>query len=211
MKRQNYIAVFVIPLLYGCAHQIEPIASRAAWPGCQWEQHEFKELGVRILFQNCSDPRAHYVLSTRDNWLEQHRPADDVTFGGPHLLQVFTKPADQSIQEAIKERFIKKMVLEDKEAELMARESCQVFSIDHLNLGANKQVFTLSPTGDYKKKIFEELKEGPRDYGCGVYGEDQGLTYFEYHPLESTTRYAFVVYGYDEPHFDEQSIEFFEQ
>jgi hypothetical protein len=69
-----------------------------------------------------------------------------------------------------------------------------------------KRLLTLMPTGAYRTRILADLQQEPRDFGCGPYGATQGVTYFEYHPHESRTVFLFVVYGEDEPLFDEQSI-----
>jgi len=176
-------------------------ASRPPEAGCRWQPFESEALGVRLLVQSCSAPAAHYVFSTVGNRIEQHRPADDRTFGGPVVLEMFDKPAGQSIEDAIAAQIVAKLPSE-------ARASCRVRRLDRPALGPGKQLYTLVPTGDYARKIRAELAEGPRDFGCGEYGKDQALTYFEYHPAQAPTRFAFVVSGFDAPLFDERSLEF---
>ena len=178
-------------------------ASRDPEPGCAWQPFASKELGIRLLVQDCTDPRARYVFSARDGWLEQHRPADDTTYGSPRVIRVLTKPADQPIEAAIRTQFI--ATLGDKEA----RASCKVAAAKGTAVkGGGKQVFQLVPTGAYEKKILRELQKEPRDFGCGDYGKGQSTVYFEYHPAESKTRFLWVDAGQDAPLFDENSIEF---
>ena len=178
-------------------------ASRDPEPGCAWQPFASKELGIRLLVQDCTDPRARYVFSARDGWLEQHRPADDTTYGSPRVIRVLTKPADQPIEAAIRTQFI--ATLADKEA----RASCKVAAAKGTAVkGGGKQVFQLVPTGAYEKKILRELQKEPRDFGCGDYGKGQSTVYFEYHPAESKTRFLWVDAGQDAPLFDENSIEF---
>ena len=84
--------------------------SRSPDKNCKWQTYENKELGISLLFENCSEAKAHYEISSKGNWIEQ---------------------------------------------------------------------------------------EGPPDNYCGDYGEPgEGITYFEYHPNESKTKFL----------FDEQSI-----
>ncbi len=177
---------------------------------CAWKQHEFKDPGVRLLFQKCSSPKMYYELSVKDGWIEQHRPSDDVIFGSHRILRMFSKPAGQSIEDAIKINFIDKIKLQNKSEELQARKSCKVVKTTGFSLQGGKITLTIKPTGNYEKAIMKKLAKSPGDFGCGEYGQRQGLTYFEYHPLESKTKYAFVIYGFDEPLFDENSIEFIE-
>jgi hypothetical protein len=179
--------------------------SRPPEPGCHWEAFSSPEIGLRLLVENCEDPNAHYVLSTKGEWLEQHRPADDVTFGSHQIIRVLTKPVDQSIEAAIREQFIATL------ADHRARASCKVVPFRFTGgavLGSGKLRFELVPTGAYARWIDRELRKGPRNFGCGDYGKGQETVYFEYHPVESRTKFLFVDYGWDEPVFDENSIEF---
>lgn len=178
-----------------------PAASRPAGAGCEWRPFESRALGIRLLREECHAPDIGYVFSVVENRIEQHRPADDRIFGSHVVLEVFRKPAGQDIGQAIAEQFIAKLPPE-------ARASCKVRVLDRPLLGRGKVALTLMPTGRYGEKIAAELRQYPRDFGCGDYGRTQGTTYFEYHPGESRTRFAFVVYGMDEPLFDEKSIEF---
>ena len=178
-------------------------APRPPEPGCTWQPYESAELGLRLLVQDCADPNAKYVFSAKDGWLEQHRPADDRTFGSHRIIRVLTKPASQSVEAAIHEQFV--ATLPDK----AARASCKVAPAkDTAVRGKDKQVFELVPTGAYEKTILRELRKEPRDFGCGEYGKGQAAVYFEYHPAESKTRFLWVDAGQDTPLFDENSITF---
>ena len=190
--------------------QTAPVqASRPAWPGCAWKPHQFEQLGVRLLYQDCTDPSSHYELSQKDNWLEQHRPADDVIFGSHRVVGVFHKPAEQSIEEAIQQAFVKRIVpLDNENEQARARKYCRVVPLKPSPLSdARKVALTIAPTGSYQRYIQRQMRQFPRDYGCGEYGMGQGLSYFEYHPYESKTRYLFVEYGMDESLLDENSLE----
>lgn len=212
------LQVNVSETLYGVDGGKEPftqtenlLGSRPPFPGCTWKRHEFKELGIRILFQDCKDPSAHYELSVKGDWLEMHRPSDDVTYGGRYLLQVFSKPANQDIKETIKKNFVDTIELEDEKIYTSeARKSCRVVPFTEFKLGKGKVALTIDSTGKYRKKISRDLENEPRDFGCGEYGRGQTTTYFEYHPHESKTKYIFVIYGQDEDAlFDQNSIQFF--
>jgi hypothetical protein len=184
------------------------LAAQAAQPsrppeqGCVWKPFESKELGIRLLVQDCADPNMHYEFSAKDGWLEEHRPADPVTFGPSQIVRVLAKRADQPIEAAIREQFV--ATLADKEA----KASCRVRPFKNPEVkGKGKQLFTIMPTGAYAKKIDKELAKGPRDFGCGDHGAGQSTAYFEYHPAESRTKFLYVDTGQDEPLFDQASIE----
>lgn len=201
MVRCLLTLLLLAPTFASSAPRAPASPSRPASSGCQWAPFESSALGLRLLVEQCNEPSSRYVFSTAGNRLEQHRPADDRTFGSHVVLEIFSKSPAQSITQAIEQQFIAKLPRK-------ARASCKVKALDSPQLGAGKQAFTLVPTGDYAKAINEELQQYPRDFGCGDYGKDQAETYFEYHPAESKTRFAFVVYGFDEPLFDEKSLEF---
>ncbi len=191
-------------LLVGLVLAVRPAAaaapSRTPDQGCIWENFESAKLGIRLLVENCSDPRMHYVFSANGDWLEQHRPSDDTTFGSHQIIRVMTKPADQPIEAAIRHQFI--ATLTDK----AARASCKVAPTKDTGVQGNGKILReIVPSGGYARMIDRQLK--PRDFGCGEYGKGQATLYFEYHPAESKTKYLWVDAGQDEPLFDQNSIE----
>jgi len=170
--------------------------------GCVWQPFESRELGIRLLVQNCTDPSMHYEFSAKDGWLEEHRPSDPVTFGPAQIVRLLTKPADQPIAAAIQQQFVATLT------DPAAKASCRVGPFKNAEVKANgKQLFTIMPTGAYAKKIDRELQKEPRDFGCGEFGGGQSTAYFEYHPGESKTKFLYVDTGQDEPLFDQDSIE----
>ncbi len=156
-----------------------------------------------MLVARCDAPERRYTFSIRGNALEQHRPADDRTFNGPTVLEVFTKPPDERIEDAIWRRFVEPLGHD-------ARKGCRVVRLRRSPLERGKVALTVVPVGAYARRIAREQRRGPRDFGCGVRGRQQALTYFEYHPGESRTTFAWVVYGWEseKPLFDERSIQF---
>lgn len=179
---------------------LSPTPSRQAEKTCQWKPFDSSSLGLRMLVQDCASENMHYIFSTNGDWIEAHRPADDATFNGPRQIKVFRKAADQPIEDALRDFFIKQLPAD-------ASASCMVRPMEKSPVNnKDKIVLEIYPTGDYEKKILEELKKEPRDFGCGRYGKGQGLSYFEYHPSEDPTKFLFVEYGFDAPLFDENSL-----
>ena len=177
-----------------------PTPSRQAEKGCQWRPFDSPSLGLRMFVQECSAENMRYVFSSNGDWIEAHRPSDDATFNGPRQIKVFRKAADQPIEDALRDFFIKQLPSD-------ASASCTVQPMEKSPVSnKDKIVLEIAPTGDYEKKILEELKKEPRDFGCGRYGKAQGLSYFEYHPSEDPTKFLFVEYGFDAPLFDENSL-----
>lgn len=177
-----------------------PSPSREAEKGCEWRPFDSPALGLSLLVQQCSADNMRYVFSTNGDWIEAHRPSDDATFNGPRQIKVFRKAADQPIEGVIRDFFVTQLPPE-------ASASCVVRAVEKSPVTSkDKIILEIYPTGDYEKKILEELKKEPRDFGCGHYGKGQGLSYFEYHPSEDPTKFLFVEYGMDAPLFDENSL-----
>ena len=200
MARGLWAALFCLAALPAGA--TEPSRPPEQGYGCVWKPFESAELGIRLLVQDCTDPRIHYEFSAKDGWLEEHRPSDPVTFNPAQIVKVLSKPADQPIATAIQQQFV--ATLTDKEA----RASCRVRPFKNPEVkGQGKLLFQIMPTAAYAKKIDKELQQEPRDFGCGEFGAGQSTAYFEYHPAESKTRFLYVDTGQDEPLFDQDSIE----
>ena len=192
----------------------EPAApSRAPEKGCVWTPLDAPGLGLQLLYQKC-DLRARktgYVASAKDGivyetWEDTGRrdPKDkSPRFGQEPRIQVFTKGADENISVAIKRIAAKKQSRRE-------RKHCDVVtkSLDFLN--AYKRAYVLSPDDELAAKLANKAGDGVPPPACGPYGDQpDGLGYFEYHPDESTTRFAYVDFGQDEhPLFDESSLVF---
>jgi len=169
-------------------------------PGDTWEPYEFRSLGIRLLFENIKGVENYYQLSSNGNWLEQHRPSDDRTYGGPQIIQVLSKPASESIEETIRKNFIP------------PGTECKVTPYKAPVHDPNKVFLQIRATG----KLEQQLAQSDGKPGCDEFGQYTGcedpIIYFEYHPLESKTKYAFVVFGGDaHPLFDEKSIQLFDR
>jgi hypothetical protein len=199
----KHILAALLCLVALSAHATQPSRAPEQGFGCVWKPFESRELGIRLLVQDCTDPNMHYEFSAKDGWLEEHRPSDSVTFGPSQVIRVLSKPATQPIEAAIQQQFI--ATLTDRDA----KASCQVRSFKNAEVkGQGKQLFTIMPSGAYARKIDKQLKQEPRDFGCGEFGAGQSTAYFEYHPEESKTKFLYVDTGQDEPLFDQASIEF---
>ena len=175
-------------------------ASRPAAAGCQWRPFDSAIHGLGLLVQECAGANQHYEFSTDGDWIVAHRPADDKTFGGPGLIKILRKAADEPIEEAIRKDFVQNLPAE-------AAAACVVRPFVESPVRTNdRMIFEIAPTGDYEKKILAERAKEPGDFGCGPFGKRQGVSYFEYHPSEDPTKFLFVNYGFDAPLFDENSI-----
>lgn len=180
---------------------------RPANDGCKWEAHDYKKMGLKLWYQNCKDPSAHYVLSWNKNVLEEHRPADDTTYGGPAILELNQKPDNVTAAAAITNMYVSKLT--DIE-----RENCSVVPYTTAQeTPAGIERYKIVPTIEYEQEVVnafnQENPDGgvPYDVICGDHGKaSEGEAYFEYHPAEATNKFLYVIVGQDTPLFDENSI-----
>jgi hypothetical protein len=192
---RKYVAAALLSLAALSVNAAQP--SRRPYNGCTWQPFESKELGIRLLVQNCTDPKMHYEFSAKDGWLEQHRPADDRTFNPAQIIRVLNKPAEQPIEAAIHQQFI------DTLSNAQAKASCKPRPFKNPVVKTKgRPLLQIMPTGAYAKVIQKKLQQEPGDFGCGEFGAGQSITYFEYHPGETKTKFLYVDTGQDEPLFD---------
>lgn len=201
------LAVGCFPFVCCGAHAAEQwLPTRKAWDGCHWSTFADAKAGIKLLYQDCKDPSAHYVFSMKGNVVEKHRPADDVTFNGPTAVEIYEKPVESSMPQAIKTQFIDTLSSTE-------RANCYVVKEEPLPDHPGIERYRIVPKASYEKKITDAfMKENPEggipyDTICGDHGQwAAGVAYFEYHPAESKTKFIYVIVGQDEPLFDENSI-----
>lgn len=221
MKRIHISIKLVITLAFVFARDIPAQSTmRQAGDGCVWKLHEFKELGVRLNYKECDKSHDKWLLRQDGNWIKQDRPSDNVIFGRHELIRVFSKPENQSIEEAISAQVISQIEISEWRSKArnsrdqkLARMACEPIEVKrHFTNTPGKIKLELYPkAGSYRNKIEKDLQSFPRDFGCGRYGAGQGHRYFEYHPNESKTRFLFVEFGWDDDAlFEENSIEILE-
>ncbi len=204
------LGLFLLLALTGCVFdaaradrmEIPPRArtllpSRPQGNGCVWKPFEAPALGIRMLVQNCSEPDWRYVFAVSGNAIFVKSGAAK----NEKIVELFTKPAEQSLGDAIEEAFIQKLTGE-------AKASCQVRVVkDSLVVLSEQVIVDIAPTGAYGVRIADEAREGRRDLGCGDYGANKdGTQYFVYHPDEDKTRYLFVAQPENKSLFDQDSI-----
>jgi hypothetical protein len=192
----------------------EPAApSRAPEKGCVWTPLSAPGLGLQLLYQKCGFGHRviDYAASAKDGIVYEtyeetgpRKPADKTPrFGQEPRIQVFTKGADENISVAIKRVAAKKQSRRE-------RKHCDLATKTLDFLGAYKRAYVLSPDDYLAAKLANEAGDGVPPPACGAYGDQpDGLAYFEYHPDESATRFAYVDFGQDaHPLFDETSLLF---
>lgn len=208
------VGIFLLLALTGCvldaarADRMEiPSRERALLPsrpqgnGCVWKPFEATALGIRMLVQNCGDPDWRYVFSVSGNAIFVKSGAAKGAEKNEKIVESFTKPAEQSLSDAIGETFIQKLTGE-------AKAACQVRVVkDSLVVLSEQVIVDIAPTGAYGMRMVDETREGRQDLGCGPYGANKdGTQYFVYHPDEDKTRYLFVAQPENKSLFDQDSI-----
>ena len=184
-------------------------ASHAARQGCFWTPFVSQKFGFEAAVEKCDDPIMNLrVVEMADGLGLVYETKPPFKF-----VTVVTKPADQTIEAAIKQQYI----LKQKNA--TERTSCRV--VKGLGVGApddngvsksNPSILTYSvqPYGPYAKlkKFQGDTAETP----CPeLHGNDTVGMIFQYNPSESKTTYLFFQTDENAEVFDDDSIHFLPQ
>ena len=184
------------------ANERELLPSTPPGPDCNWEPFDSKELGLRMLVQQCPKADKKYQFYTKNNQIIAKEISDNKPqVSDKVLIEFFYKLSDQSIRDVIRDQFVFKLNAE-------AQKNCQVKnSRDRLFLLSEQITINIIPSGDYALKIDEEIKNGRKDYGCGEYGANiADDRYFIYHPNEDLEKFLFIHVPENKSLFDENSI-----
>jgi hypothetical protein len=205
------MAVAVAVAVPALAQEAAVQPSRPPAKGCQWMQLNAPGLGLQLLYQQCAYKRrkTSFVAVPKDGivyetW-EDTGPRDpkdkSPRVGQEPRIQVFTKGAEENIGAAIKR------VAAEKQSR-RERKHCDPVMRTFNFLNAYKRAYVLTPDDYLAAKLANKAGDDVPPPACGAYGDQpDGLAYFEYHPDESQTRFAYVDFGQDEhPMFDESSL-----
>jgi hypothetical protein len=177
------------------------IPSRSPDEGCTWQPVQNKSLGISMLTEQCNPPV--YSFSVIGNYIEQENVNGPLYASETRkAIEIFTKPANQKIEDAIKTQFINNLPRTFSKTCIVVTET--------YNLGNNAtERYLIEPNSARKAILDKEAGTDIPDYSeCGTYAFDpDGEAYFEYQPNNSKTKFMFVSIGNGgEPYFDQDSI-----
>jgi len=182
MSRTLHLVLLAAVAASGCGIRTssDPRPSRMPANGCAWEDYTDAKRGFSVLVQKCTDGKSGI---------------DQVE----KMIEVFDKPAQQPLDQAIRERFFNS--LSDEE-----HAGCTAQKSERLLLPDPIVTMEITPRGGYLLEVKKKREADPEFRACGDHGQGKTLAYFEYHPNETLTKYLFVRLGKDRPLFDEMSI-----
>ena len=190
---------FALLAVYAVAWSQEALKpSRPATPGCAWKPWRDEQLGIVMLVQECQGNNAQKFVSANST-VRIVLPGKDPA-RSPIAFEVYEKLDRQKVKETIELRFRSKLSSRQK-------AGCEVTEVtEKFALPSNAEAWQIVPTGPYKAEAAKQRDAEPGAEVCGAYGEIDTVQYFEYHPLESKTRYLYVRLGPEAKLFDEKSI-----
>jgi len=180
--------------------KMELLPSTPAGVDCAWKPFDSPALGLRMLVQDCSTPERQYILSTRGNAIYYRGRAGYQAGVEQKIIEVFTKPVDTPVQNAIYQRFVGL-------SQAYKNAGCEVRDIrDLLFLGREQITYDIFPLGRYGYP--SELTEKGDAYSvCGDYGfKADNSRFFAFHPDEDKTKYLFISMPVNKSLFDPLSI-----
>jgi hypothetical protein len=180
-------------------------ASRPPEKGCSWKRLSDRTLGLELFYQKCdfgfrtvafeADRKGGTVVQVL------HDAAKGSKDSREPVIRVFTKAPGEPIADAIR-----RVALASTSADRAPH--CRAVPAKDAKLPAGRHAYVFAPDDEIAilKKAAGDIPEPP----CGALGVDyDSRSYFEYHPSETTRRFAYVSLGQDEhPDFDELSLTF---
>ena len=195
---------------------VPPRASRSADSGCMWGQgYQSKRLGIEFLNEICDSNGGTLSFQEQGNTIVALWSYKNGAYASPPepLIEVFQKAPDESDKEAV-------MRVAGQDFTPYQKAHCVVETLpafndargsDFMHFNDQSKIgYVVTPDVVYENKISAETQQGDiPEPGCGAYGfYADALSYFEFHPQESTRTFIFLSPRQDFPPFDEQSIRF---
>lgn len=151
--------------------------------GCYLEPYQDKKLGISMFVNSCSIN-------------------GDMIFND-EAIKVFTKPANQAIQDAIKIQFI------DNLPSTFSKTCVVVKDTTDASNNTNIERYIIEPNAARKAEIGKENEGYVPDYSeCDKYAVNGFEAYFQYQPTELKTKFMHIDIGQNLPNFDPDSIKF---
>ncbi|WP_263377101.1 hypothetical protein [Granulicella aggregans] len=181
---------------------------RTPYDGCHWVPVVSKRYGFAILVMSCTGPGSENMpqYSADDptfinSYLEDQRlqAANPKTYKAV-AIRVFTKPAAQSLDAAVRQQILPTI-------KLRWRTSC------HVKLSQGQQAGTGMQTYDFTSTMGPGLQAAKKaDFSdalpCSPWEDNDSAANFYYKPSESKTIFFFSDTGQDAPNYDMDSIRF---
>jgi hypothetical protein len=199
------VTAAVLALLLCAAPSRAAEASRPPEKGCAWKRLSDRKLGLELLYQKCDFGyrTVDFEVSAKEGVVYEllHDAAKGSKDSREPVIRVFTKPSGESISDAIR-----RVALASTPADRAPH--CRAVPAKDKRLLKGRHAYDFAPDDEVAilKKAAGEIPDPP----CGSLGVDyDSQSYWEYHPSETTRRFAHVSLGQDEhPDFDELSLKF---
>lgn len=153
----------------------------SAKAGCEWLLKDFTALTMQV--EQCNGKQT-FNYGVRGNGVYKFTTSIDTPTGAP-VLELYAKSDDEPVMDAVMS-LVSSTIPADEQGKCVVRKMSGNFS------DQSKEMYALAPTADYQKVVDGRLANEPNFMACGAYGSIGGRQYFEYHPGESKTIFAFV-------------------
>lgn len=162
--------------------------------GCVWSEQTFSVLSMKV--QQCVADG--FTFGVKGNAIYKYKGDLDTIALNP-VLEVYAKGADEPVMDAVMS-LVAGTIPADEQGK------CLVQKAPYSLLDAKKELYVLAPTSAYQKVIDDRRANEKNVVACGEYGQHDIAQYFEYHPEQSKTLFAFVRSGEHGKDFDQNSI-----
>ncbi len=120
-------------------------------------------------------------------------------------IEVFHKPDDQAVEDAIWEQLLSEMTGP-------AAEGCVVerYDLEGSDHASDITRYAIEMQGDYLEQWEERFSEDPSYRPCGYYGPREAIAYFEASD-KAPDKFLYLVIGQDAPPFSENAITYLDE
>lgn len=192
-------------LLLASSALAEPAAIRKPEKGCAWKTAASEEIGLTVTHQSCDfgfRTIDFVFVKGKDSLFQVMRDSGAKKDDLYPVITVFRKKETEKIEDAVARVASKGLSFKKKRRCVVGYKRLEKSIADRL-------VLAYAPDEGYAAELAKAAGSDIPEPGCGEFGDaPDSLVYWEYHPKESKTRFAFVSAGQDDPLFDEESLRF---
>lgn len=149
--------------------------------GCTWTEKDFGAMTMQVA--KCATG-TQYNFGVRGNAVYKFTTSIDTPAGAP-VLELYAKGEDEPIMDAVMS-LVSGTIPQEEQGKCVVRKAASTLK------DATKELYQLAPTADYQKVIDARRSNETNVTACGAYGQSNIPQYFEYHPGESKTIFAFA-------------------
>jgi hypothetical protein len=207
VTRRLVPALALLAATFAAAREPGPGPSRKPDRGCAWARLSSPDLGLELFHEKCDYGfrTVDHVASAKAGTLyEVLKDAASHHESLEPVIVMYEMNEGETPEAAIQRLIFPSLKRKERARCLVARK--KLGFLDSIG----KRAYVIVPNQDYLDMLDKRNDGDMPEPPCGDRGESaDGFAYFEFHPGETSRRFAYVDFGQEEhPLFDEKSLTF---